>query len=111
MNLQTRIAIEKRIARKLVSAIIAGGFVISVFDGEDYPVKKSANVKDVMAGMFGVDEEHILIRRPLDGGLIGSVFLVYGNDGFDVICDYSVSLEELIRPALDYAKEQERKYG
>ena len=44
------------------------------------------------------DEDTLLVHRPRpdqgDYERLGWVKLVYGNDGWDVICDYTVPLEE-----------------
>jgi hypothetical protein len=45
------------------------------------------------------------------GTYIGMVYFVYGNDGFDVICDYSVSLETLLIGANALALQLEKQYS
>lgn len=49
----------------------------------------------ILAEMFLTDQEHLYIggqgNRPE-----GWVFSVYGNDGYDVISDYTVNLEYLM---------------
>ena len=31
------------------------------------------------------------------------VWFVYGNDGWDVVCDYTINLESIIDPIIEYA--------
>jgi len=109
MKVEARIAIEKRIAKKLVEDALAAGYTVSVCDGEDYPVKRSSNKKEIMAGVFSCDEEELVFRK--DGNLIGRVFLVYGNDGYDVICDYSDTpiMADLLNGANELADKLEEK--
>ena len=98
--------IERRVIRALVKTALADGCSISVYDGEAYPLKKSTSLKDIMAAIMSTDEDHLNIWK--DGKRIGSVFLVYGNDGYDVINDYSVSLEYLMPLVNAVAEKAER---
>lgn len=67
--------------------------------------------------MFATDEEYILVwfTKPIadpdestDNRPNAWVKLVYGNDGWDVICDYTINLETIIDPINDYSM---KKYG
>lgn len=88
--LKKRKDIEEKIVSKLVKVILKAGYVISVFDGEEVPVKRSGKYFEVMKGLFSVDEESIKIRNKA-GEYVGFVYFVYGNDGYDVIADYSAN--------------------
>jgi hypothetical protein len=88
ISVEKRQAIEKRIASKIVKDALAAGYVVSVWDGEEWALKRSGSYKAIMAAMFSVDEE-TLVFRAADGTKAGSVFLVYGNSGWDVITDYT----------------------
>lgn len=97
--------IERAIARRLILDGLAAGFTIAVHNGEELlPVR--SKVRDVLADMFSVDEEHLFFygadgRRfgwvcGADGRRVGWVFFVYGNDGWDVINDYTCNLETIM---------------
>lgn len=103
MNVQQRQAIEKRIAKAVINAALAAGYTVSVCDGEDFPIKRSANAAAILASMFSTDGDALRLRK--DGRYVGTVFLVYGNDGWDVIADHSLSLSELIDPITSKASE------
>lgn len=84
--------LEKMVVRSLVSELLGHGLTISVFDGEEWPVKRGTKRNQILDALFACDAETILIRDGEDNK-IGRAYLVYGNDGYDVIADYSVALE------------------
>lgn len=93
---RARQEIELAVVTAAVSEILANGFTIRVHDGEDVsePLTEKAIILD---RMFDVDDEWLLVYR--DGKRFGQVYLVYGNDGYDVICDNSISLEPYLTEA------------
>lgn len=111
MNISTRQMIEKGIAKRVVRAAIEAGFTVSLHDGGEYTVKRSRKLSEVVGAMFTVDEESLEIRDS-EGGLIGTVWFVYGNDGFDAINDYTATetMEKLLRDADEYARHAEFTY-
>jgi hypothetical protein len=93
-EVKKRIAIEKAVVRAFVKSALNEGCEISVYDGMDYPLKRSTDEAAIMKAIMSTDEDHLFVWK---GGVkIGFVSLVYGNDGWDVICDYSVNLEPLM---------------
>lgn len=99
MKLETRIQIEKRIARKVVRALLAAGYELSVNNGGDeneIPFTKSFG--QVTGAMFATDDEYLQARGPSTS----FVHFVYGNDGYDVIADYGMSLEPIMAPIDEY---------
>jgi hypothetical protein len=65
-----------------------------VYDGEE--VYNNLTAKQALDHAMGVDECWIYARKPseqTDGKFktFATFYLVYGNDGFDVICDHSVN--------------------
>jgi hypothetical protein len=90
-----RIRIEGRIVRKLIkSALAVPGNTVSVYDGEVWCLTKSSDYAAIMAALNSTDDDQLMIRDK-DGNKLGWVRLIYGNDGYDVISDYSISLDEL----------------
>jgi len=99
MNVEQRQKIEKKIARKFVKVALANGYTISVDNGGDEcELENSTDLRKIMAAMFATDEEHLLLTK--DGKRVGWVYFVYGNDGWDVIADYTTNLESLM-PEVD----------
>ena len=125
MNLKTRIGIERRIRNKIVDVAIDTGYAVAVFDGEEWACKATTVKKDAKDALGSVDMEHIHIMEPnpdfdptKERGpenrmwkQFGWVYLVYGNDGYDVIADYTTNLEPLLKPVNEYADKQEKLYG
>lgn len=89
---------ENIIIRKAVRAFIGAGFTVSVFDGEEYSARRSRKVEDVMRSLRATDADRLIVRDN-DGERVGSVLLVYGNEPYEVIADYSLSLNDLLRDA------------
>jgi hypothetical protein len=90
-------SMERQIIKALVNEAFKQGFTKIIIDnggdaGEDITC---TNTKEVMASIRQTDEEHMFFVHP-DNPKMSWVFLVYGNDGYDVIADHSTSLDELI---------------
>lgn len=83
-------AIEKKIVRKILENGIAEGWTFS----EGYPepqFKNSQDVKEILDACNAVDELMLVINK--NGKRFASVYLVFGNDGWDVVADNSSSFE------------------
>jgi len=89
-----RIAVERRIVTALIDHALAEGYELSVYDG-DSQHPWTTNRTEVIDNIMEADEDGLYLRRD---GHTAWVFLVYGNSGWDVICDYNVSLEALLEP-------------
>lgn len=86
-SLAKRIDAERRMARALVKEAILLDYTISVHDGDSYVLKKSKDQKTILSKMYSTDEEMLYLYE--DDQRIGWFHLVYGNDGYDVVSDYS----------------------
>jgi hypothetical protein len=89
-----RIAVERRIVTALIDRALAEGYELSVDDG-DSQHPWTTNRAEVTDNIMEADEDRLYLRKD---GHTAWVFLVYGNSGWDVICDYNVSLEALLEP-------------
>lgn len=105
-------AIERAIARAAVSALIAGGFLVTVFDCEEYTLTDSGDVESILAAVFTTDDDRLYVRKVAaetpathDSEFFGWVWFVYGNSGWDVISDYTTNLESLLEPVNAFAEE------
>lgn len=94
------------IVHRLVKEALTRGFTVSVFDSEEWTVKKSTNENEIREALFTTDMDTLCLRRA-DGSRIGNVLLVYGNDGPDVVSDYTCApeieaiMDEVITPLAD----------
>jgi hypothetical protein len=99
MILTTR-EIERRIARALVTDAIAAGYGIRVPDTNENTPDGAVTLTDVdavLGEMFHADDDRVYMIK--DGNTVGWVLFVYGNDGWDVICDYTTNLEPIMGTA------------
>ena len=101
-GVRARIAIERKIVTRLIDDLLAAGCELRVYDESEYePWTRSR--AEVIDDTMNADEDILYVRRASDG-LSGWVHLVYGNDGWDVISDYSTNLEPLLAGVNAYAE-------
>lgn len=110
MTTAIRQEIERRIVSRFVSDALAAGHRLAVslergFDTEEM-LLGSRSKADVMRAVFEGDDAHIFVQ-PAEGNVVqdgqvvsdGWVYVVLGNDGWDVISDYTTNLETLMQGA------------
>lgn len=110
-RLANRIRMERAIIRALTSAMIKRGYDVTVDNGEDRPVKRSVKVTEVMREIAATDEEYLIFAK--DGiARAERAYLVYGNDGYDVVCDYTCDgdLEEVMNEINKLGDRLEARY-
>lgn len=95
-TLEQRQHIEKTIAFEVIECLLSMGGPVTVNDGEE-DVYTGRDGEKILKAMFSTDQDFLLVKG-------GWVSLVYGSSGWDVISDYTTSLEEVITPANDLAK-------
>ena len=107
MTVAMRQRVERRIARRVVKDALAAGFSLNVNNGGDTNELSLPSVKskEILGAMFATDEEHLIFYK--EGKGVGWVWFVYGNDGWDVVCDYTTNLESVMKGADELAE----KYG
>lgn len=106
--------VEREILERTVDALLAAGYRIGVSLERGYDVDdmllgsrdRDAIIEEAWAG----DDCHIF-AQPAEGPTVedgsvvseGWVYLVYGNDGWDTMSDYTTNLEDVLKPVNDYA--------
>ena len=85
--------VEIRIIKATVKALLDAGFELNVFDGETH-YAMARTWADVKKAIYETDEDYLIAWK--EGKRFGWVRFVYGNDGWDVICDYTTNLEPYI---------------
>lgn len=98
-----RARVELRIVRRLLSDLRNAQYLLSIDDGEE--LHWVTNEDNALKYLFNLDEARINAKR--DGEKESFVYLVFGNDGYDVICDYGMSLEPVMAPINEWITEQE----
>ncbi len=122
MNIETRQKVERQIINRFVTDALAAKYRLAVslergYDVEDMLLGSRDKKKIVDEAMAG-DEAHIFVQ-PADGALtengsvvsVGWVYVVLGNDGWDVVSDYTTNLEELLTGANELASKLEERYA
>lgn len=89
-DVKLRILMERAIIRALVTELLKVGANIRIDNGE-YTIE-CTTLAETMSEIQATDEE--TLRVEIDGRK-GVYDLAYGNDGYDVICDWSLWLEGL----------------
>lgn len=79
---------EARVARKLVRAALDSGFALSVWDSEEWTVKRSRNRDEVLAALATTGQDSIRLHAE---DFTWTIVLIFGNDpsGEELIADYS----------------------
>lgn len=107
-----RIGVEHDIVERTIKALFAVHYVVFVENGDDEPIGPfryhaedglQPSVNRVLAAMFETDDEVLRVEPAPSLQHRGWVHFVYGNDGYDVISDYSTNLESVLKPVTDYA--------
>ena len=83
---------ERPVLSALITAALQGGNTISVYDSEEYVLKRSRSLGAIRAALGGAGEDQLLIRNS-DGDQLGWFYLIYNNgsegDPMIVIADYA----------------------
>ena len=83
---------ERKIVRSLIRELLAQGYALAVFNGENAPTLNTDEAR-VIDAIMETDED--ILKVFANGQKIGEFCLVYGNDGYDVIADNSLSVENI----------------
>jgi len=86
-ELSARIAGERKVVRALCKAALAKGFTLSYNDGEEWTVKQSTKISDIMSEVHSTDEAKLTVRDNEARARV-TFYLVYGNSPEEVISDY-----------------------
>lgn len=104
MSVKMRQQVERRIVRRLVNDMLTKGYRLSVSLERGYDIDEmlvgSRDKKKIVAEAMAGDEAHIFVHKGdyeviQEGRVVsdGWVYLVFGNDGWDVMSDYTTNLE------------------
>lgn len=108
-SVQQRIIIERAIIRRAVTDLLAAGYEVEVFDGEETALPRCTDLDTIMAAIMSTDMDIMRVwRRPdvADAPMyrFGGIQLIYGNDGHDVIADYATNLDDALKGASEMAE-------
>lgn len=110
---------EIQIIRQLVTDALQNGYAVAHHDGEEYTTfsqmgedtKLEDEIERIMREIHSTDEETLVFKK--NGRKVGAVDLVYGNDGWNVIHDATLSpeMEKLLNGAAHIADALEEQYA
>ena len=79
MNKEYTTSGERGVATRLVRAAIHAGYAVSVYDGEEYTVKRSRKERQILAALATTGED-MLVIRDATGERLGVLALIWGNE-------------------------------
>lgn len=99
---------DQDIIRRLLKGLFADGYAINVDNGgEEMELSAPTADFEIAWGVIGeADMEHIYVypfAGPKGRKAIGWVLLVFGNGVGELISDYTVNLESVLKPVNEYA--------
>lgn len=104
MSVKMRQKVEREIAAQVIKDVLAAGYTIDVNNGEDTVIAKSADADKILAAMFTTDQDTLMVYEVTsDAASFGWVTFIYGNDGYDVVHDYTTNLEAVMTNATKLA--------
>lgn len=75
------------IFRSLIRNIVKAGYTVSLFDGQEFVVKRSTSLEVLEAAANSTGEDQLRIRDQ-DGNHVGTILLVWGNEDETLIADW-----------------------
>ena len=85
---------EANLLRKIIRALKAAGTpIVEIFDGEEFVAVKTE--RDIFEQVFNLDDSRLYTA---DGSWVRFI----GGEGWDALCDYTLSLEDALKPVNDY---------
>lgn len=98
-EVRCRQAVERAVIKAFVTTALAKGAFVSVYNDnsasdDSLELEKSDNLDKIMDAIMSSDEDVlVLYKSPDDGKGFGWVRCIYGNEGWDVISDYTTNLD------------------
>lgn len=92
---------EAKILKRIVKALAdAGNPVVSLWDGEEHSPVETAG--DVIHLAYNLDEFHLYTKS-------GAWVYYIMDNGWDGICNYTLSVEEALKPVNEWIEKKERE--
>jgi hypothetical protein len=108
MTNENRLKLEMQVIRKTVKVLLDAGFALTVYNGEEETVVESTKLTEIASALRTTDEDWLYTHKD---GKKSFVRFVYGNDPWEVINDYGMSLDEVLKPVMEYAEKMEDKHA
>lgn len=102
LALTIRLKMERAIVKQVIASLIDAEYEVQAFydlSGDDVASPVTSDKDIAINNMFETNEASLQVFSK--GINIGWVQFVYGNDGYDVIHDYTTNLDTALQAALD----------
>jgi len=78
---------DRKCVHALLQAVLTDGNTVSVFDGEEWAVKRSTSIRAIKNELAAAEEDYIHVRNS-DGEKLGWFWLIYnnGSEGEPMVC-------------------------
>lgn len=92
---------EYAVISAFVKSALEAGHTLAVHNGEEIVLDYSGSYRAIMKEIMSTDDDFLIVYPigATSGPRMGWVRLIYGNDGPDVISDYTTNLEHLMGKA------------
>jgi hypothetical protein len=87
---------EMCVARAFIQCCLDAGWMVSLFDGEEWAVRGERDYLKIVDQLGATCEEQIVLRDPSTKVKVGWVLLVWGNSPSELIADHTLANEELV---------------
>ena len=96
---------EDRLISRVYQGVLDRGYSLRVDYGEGDRTQQLGSIKELLGSLRACDEEWLDVETK-GGKAIGSISLVYsnGNDGLDVISDYTGGLDKVMHDLVTAAQ-------
>lgn len=99
-SVRPRCRMELKIVNAFIRELKKNNCTVKIEEYEDEP--EMNKIENVKSALFNIEDAFVIVYNE-NGKRIGWVRFVFGNDGWDLINDYSVNIEEWLQPVLDVA--------
>jgi hypothetical protein len=97
-SVRGRALIELQVVDAIIKAAVVIGYRLGV-EGEGGEEVDTSDASTLKALLFNLDDAVVLVfNSPGAEEPFGWIRLVFGNDGWDLVSDYSTNLEEFLAP-------------
>ena len=100
-----RAGIEFEVARRLIETLNESGYSIAIEDHSSEESTPATDIFETLRALFDTDEAYLTVKRGESEQSF--ILLVFGNDGYDLISDYGMSLESVLQPVFAWIDEQQ----
>jgi hypothetical protein len=101
-----RINVERKIVLRTIDTLLKAGYYLRTDEHDDpRPAQPTNDRAAIVHEIMEVDDEFLAVFESSTDDLpFAWVRFVYGNDGYDVICDYTTNLDPVLVPVLAFAE-------